>query len=186
MPNVSRNPQSGCFSTEDPVSQQETCSLYFLILSLQSTPLSSNRHLQDVFSFGRWWVGLYHVWSSGNTGVFCGVAQVSQCGSLSTRVRQFPFCVCPFSPSCFLQVIKKSIAPCSFFTTDGVTHSSLTGVAQFVWARPQACAKCALTADARSLCQLAEISKIEFWVFSGLILIKQDFLVGLDWVVCKQ
>lgn len=115
MPNVSRNPQSGCFSTEDPVSQQETCSLYFLILSLQSTPLSSNRHLQDVFSFGRWWVGLYHVWSSGNTGVFCGVAQVSQCGSLSTRVRHFPFCVCPFSPSCFLQVIKKSIAPCSFF-----------------------------------------------------------------------
>lgn len=135
----------------------------FFISSLQLAPLWLNRHLQDVFSFDRWWVGLDHVWSSGNTGVFCGVAQVSQCGSLSTRVRHFCFCVWPLSPSCFLQVSMKSIGPCSFFNTVRATHSSLTGVAQFVWPRcRQACAKCALTSDSRTLCQLAEISKT--WV----------------------
>lgn len=48
--------------------------------------LSHMSYLLVVFSFDRWWVGLYHVWSTGNTGVFCRVAQVSQCGSLSKGV----------------------------------------------------------------------------------------------------
>ena len=49
-------------------------------------PLSDMSYLLCVFSVGRWWVGLYHVWSTGITGVFCRAAQVSQCGSLSKGV----------------------------------------------------------------------------------------------------
>lgn len=48
--------------------------------------LSDMLGLLAFFSFCRWWVGLYHVWSTGNTGVFCRVTQVSQCGSLSKGV----------------------------------------------------------------------------------------------------
>lgn len=44
-----------------------------------------------VSSLDRWWAGMYHVWSTGNAGVFCGVAQVSQCGSLSKGVSNFFF-----------------------------------------------------------------------------------------------
>lgn len=49
-------------------------------------PWSDMSYLLCVFSVGRWWVGLYHVWSTGITGVFCRAAQVSQCGSLSKGV----------------------------------------------------------------------------------------------------
>lgn len=69
--------------------------IYLSILSFQWTALWLDCHLHDVLSFDRWWVGLYHVWSTGNTGVFCGVAQVSQCGSLSARVRRFHFGASP-------------------------------------------------------------------------------------------
>lgn len=43
-------------------------------------------HYIDSFSFDRWWTGVYHVWSTGNFGVFCRIAQVSQCGSLPEGV----------------------------------------------------------------------------------------------------
>lgn len=75
--------------------KEGTCFIYLFISSFQGTALWSDCHLHDVLSFDRWWVGLYHVWSTGNTGVFCGVAQVSQCGSLSARVRCFHFWASP-------------------------------------------------------------------------------------------
>lgn len=66
----------------------QTCELFFemSLLSGLFFPLSDMSYLLCVFSVGRWWVGLYHVWSTGITGVFCRAAQVSQCGSLSKGV----------------------------------------------------------------------------------------------------
>lgn len=108
--NVRRNPQSGCFLAEDRVSQQKKERLIYLsILSFQWTALWLDCHLHDVLSFDRWWVGLYHVWSTGNTGVFCGVAQVSQCGSLSARVRRFHFWASP--PFLLLNMRQWTVVP---------------------------------------------------------------------------
>lgn len=57
------------------------CAVLFLLFNVS--------YLMAVFSLDRWWVRSYHVWSTGNTGVFCRAAQVSQCGSLSEGVSDF-------------------------------------------------------------------------------------------------
>lgn len=62
------------------------CLIFHCGLCLIVAYSSDMSYLLVVFSLGRWWVGLYHVWSTGNTGVFCRAAQVSQCGSLSKGV----------------------------------------------------------------------------------------------------